>query len=117
MSKDSSAPSGEHVLVTGTSHPNVVTSVPFTIPPNQTLNLSLYATTSQSFNHALFSVKIVSTQIVMFEGSGKLDGGMKWKQFSGRFTSGSTPVEAQIVLTSERPEVGMHFDAVSLVSP
>ncbi len=117
ISKDKSAPSGEHILVTGTEHPNVVTSAPFTIPPNQKLNLSLYATTSSVVNKAIFSAKIVSTQIVMFEGAGKVDKSMQWKQFSGTFTTGSTPMEAQIVLTSSSPRIGMHFDKVSLVSP
>lgn len=114
-------PGGAHggdyaLIVGGTSYPDVATSDKFIIPPNQNLKCSLYAF-PWSDRGVVLEVRDVDTQSALFKETFKPRLHAEWNSFAREFKTGSSTVNAQLVITSVEKNVGIAFDDITIVSP
>lgn len=95
-----------------------VTSDVFTIPPNQTLRLTGYCMGWSVGKTGTVLIQVVSPQQeVLSESKLTLDAVDSWMSFSKTFTTDGTPLECSIKLINDKPQSGLRFDSLSLVSP
>lgn len=120
---NSNAPSygGEYsIRIGGDSGISSCSSDVFTVPPNQTLRLSGYATTFNPSVEGAVTMKIVNPQQqTLAEFSVKTGGDGVFRQFSKTFKSWDVPIDCRITLLNDNGgdiyrRIG--FDSLSLVS-
>jgi hypothetical protein len=116
VDNESAALHGRYLLTVGGIRPTIASSNPFVIPPNQTLSLSFYAKASSGKGDVIVSIKTIDTNITLLEVPRKPATGA-WAGVNAKFTSGSTPVEAQVVVACDDSGGAMFYDDMSLVSP
>lgn len=113
---ESAALHGRYLLTVGGIRPTIASSNPFVIPPNQPLSFSFYVKAFAGKGDAIVSIKTVDMNATLFEAPRKPITGA-WTSVNGKFTSGSTPVEAQVVVACDDTGGAMFYDDMSLVSP
>lgn len=116
VDNESAALHGRYLLTVGGIRPTIASSNPFVIPPNQTLSFSFYVKAFTGKGDVIVSIKTIDTNTTLFEVPRKSATGV-WVGVSGKFTSGSTPVVAQVVVACEDTGGAMFYDDISLVSP
>lgn len=108
---------GDRALVVGgENYPTVATSDKFIIPPNQNLKISLYAFPWSDLGFVL-EIKDATTQSALFKETLKTQLHGAWNSLARTFRSGSSTVNAQLVITSVEKTVGIAFDDIAIVSP
>lgn len=112
----SAALHGRYLLIVGGIRPTITSSNPFVIPPNQTLSFSFYVKAFTGKGDVIVSIKTIDTNTTLFEVPRKSATGV-WAGVSGKFTSGSTPVVARVVVACDDTGGAMLYDDISLVSP
>lgn len=114
---DWGAHGGDRALVVGgEDYPNVVASDNFIIPPNQNLKISLYALPWSDAGFVM-EVRDVATQSALFKETLKTQLHGSWNSLARAFKTGSSTVNAQLVITSVEKHVGIAFDDIAIVSP
>lgn len=106
--------SGSGMLAIGGDFASSCSPDVFTIPPGQTLTLSVYAERSDESDVATMKV-VTPQQQTLFECRLEPEADRKFHQFSKTFKSGDVPMDCQITLSSTASR-RMHFDSLSLVS-
>lgn len=107
---------GGYIMAVGGDRADTISSDTFTIPPNQNLICSYYVRAGYHMQPVTVEVKDVDTQAVLFEDHRKTASVDTWIACAGEFVTGSLPVKAQVVCTSDTGDVLM-FDDMSLVMP
>lgn len=116
VDSESAALHGRNLLTVGGLHPTIASSDPFVIPPNQTLSFSFYVKALSGKGDVIVSIKTIDTNVTLFEIPRNPGTGV-WAGVNGKFTSGNTPVEAQVVVACDDTGAAMFYDDMSLVSP
>lgn len=116
VDNETAALHGRYLLTVGGIRPTIASSNPFVIPPNQTLSFSFYVKAFSGKGDVIVSIKTIDTNATLFEIPQKTATGA-WVGVNGKFTSGSTPVEAQVVVACDDSGSPMYYDDMSLVSP
>lgn len=116
VDNESTALHGRYLLNVGGIRPAISSSNPFVIPPNQTLSLSFYVKAFSGKGDVIVSIKTIDTNTTLLEVPRKPETGA-WAGVNATFTSGSTPVEAQVVVACDDSGGAMFYDDMSLISP